>query len=269
MVRPNQFREASLTPVRFATAAAVLALLAAPTLVSGAGRTAPAAITAAIADIGRPAADVAKDPSRKPADIIAFARVKPGQTVIDIWPGGGYWTRLFSAVVGPKGKVYSYIPAEIAGFKANPVAIIKNIAAEPDRHNVIEVSDPLASVPPPAMDNTVDVAFTFENYHDTHDSFMKGASVDGFNAAMFKLIKHGGYYVIVDHAAAAGSGLSHTEDLHRIDPAAVRAEVEKAGFKFDGESKVLANPKDPRTALVFDKSIRGMTDRFAYRFRKP
>jgi predicted methyltransferase len=254
-----------LTPVRFAAAAATLALFAGPL----AAQAAPAAITAAIADAGRPAADVAKDASRKPADIIEFARVKPGKTVIDIWPGGGYWTRLFSGVVGPKGKVYSYVPAEIAVFKNDPVGIIKKLAAEPGRGNVEEVSDPLASAPPPQMENTVDVAFTFENYHDTHDSFMKGASVDGFNTAMFKLLKHGGYYVIVDHAALAGTGLSHTEDLHRIDPAAVKAEVEKAGFVFDGESKVLANPDDPRTGPIFGDAIRGKTDRFAYRFRKP
>jgi len=86
---------------------------------------------------------------------------------------------------------------------------------------------------------------------------------------MFTLLKPGGYYVIVDHAAPAGSGLKNTEDLHRIDEAAVRAEVEKAGFKFDGESKVLANPADPKDKIVFDPSIRGKTDRFALRFVKP
>ena len=131
------------------------------------------------------------------------------------------------------------------------------------------VSDPLASAPPPEFFDQVDVAFTFENYHDFHDSFMKGADVGAFNTAVFKLLKPGGYYVIVDHAAPAGSGLKNTEDLHRIDPAALRAEVEKAGFVFDGQSDVLANPADPKTALVFDSSIRGKTDRFAFRFKKP
>jgi predicted methyltransferase len=254
-----------LTPVRFAVAAAAFALLAAPI----GAQAAPAAITAAIADAGRPPADVAKDASRKPADIIEFARVKPGETVIDIWPGSGYWTRLFSGVVGPKGKVYSYIPAEIADFKGDPVGVIKKLATEPGRGNVVEVSDPLASPPPAEMEHTVDVAFTFENYHDTYDPFMKGADVAAFNRAMFKLLKHGGYYVVIDHAAPAGSGLAHTNDTHRIDPAMARSEIEKAGFVFDGESKVLANPDDPRTALVFDPTIRGKTDRFAYRFRKP
>ncbi len=254
-----------MTPVRFAVAAAAFALLAAPIAV----HAAPAAITAAIADAGRPAADVAKDPSRKPAEIVEFARVKPGETVIDIWPGSGYWSRIFSKVVGPNGKVYSYVPAEIASFKGDPVAVAKAIGAEPGHGNVTEVSDPLASEPPAAMYGTVDVAFIFENYHDTYNPFMKGADVAAYNRAMFKLLKHGGYYVVVDHAAPAGAGLTQTNITHRIEPATARAEIEKAGFVFDGESKVLANPDDPKTALVFDPTIRGKTDRFAYRFRKP
>ena len=98
---------------------------------------------------------------------------------------------------------------------------------------------------------------------------MKGASVDAWNKAVFALLKPGGYYVIGDHAAAAGSGLANTEDLHRIDPAQVRAEVEKAGFVFDGQSKILANPGDNHTLKVFDPAIRGKSDRFVFRFRKP
>jgi predicted methyltransferase len=222
-----------------------------------------------VADTARPEKDTKLDASRKPAEMVSFAMVKPGQTVMDVWPGGGYWTRLFSDVVGPSGKVYAYVPEEIAGFKSDPVAQAKAVAAEPGRGNVTEVSDPLATPPPPQFQGVLDVAWTFENYHDLHDSFMKGADVAGFNRAVFTLLKPGGYYVIVDHAAPPGSGLKNTEDLHRIDPAALRAEVEKAGFVFDGESDVLANPADPRTALVFDPSIRGKTDRFAYRFRKP
>jgi len=227
------------------------------------------AIAAAVADPGRPDKDVKLDTSRRPADLVAFARIAPGETVMDVWPGGGYWTRIFSKTVGPSGKVYAYVPAEIAGFKSDPVSIAKAVAAEPGRDNVVEVSDPLAEQPPANFQNVLDVVWTFENYHDLHDSFMKGADVDAFNRAVFKLLKPGGYYVIVDHAAVAGSGLAHTEDLHRIDPAALRAEVEKAGFVFDAESTVLANPDDPKTALVFDPAIRGKTDRFAYRFKKP
>jgi predicted methyltransferase len=245
-------------------AAAALALLAAPVM---AAVSAP--IAAAIADAGRPAKDVEKDASRLPADMVAFAKVKKGDTVIDVWPGGGYWSRIFAKVVGPKGKVIAYVPAEITAFKQDPLGVAKAMAAEPGLGNVEVISDPLASPPPPQFLNAVDVVWTFENYHDFHDSFMKGADVDAFNKAVFATLKPGGYYVLVDHAAPAGSGLKNTEDLHRIDPAALRAEVERAGFIFDGESKVLANPDDPRTALVFDAGIRGKTDRFAYRFRKP
>jgi predicted methyltransferase len=228
-----------------------------------------AAISAAVAASARPEKDTKLDASRQPAEMIAFAMVKPGEAVMDVWPGGGYWTRLFSMVVGPQGKVYAYVPAEIAGLKFDPVAMAKAVAAEPGRGNVMEVSDPLATPPPPEFRGVLDVVWTFENYHDLHNSLMKGADVAGFDKAVFALLKPGGYYVIVDHAAAPGSGLKNTDDLHRIDPAVVRAEVEAAGFVFDGQSDVLANPADPRTAVVFDPSIRGKTDRFAYRFRKP
>lgn len=248
---------------RLIAAVAAASLLAAPVVIA---QVAP---PAAVADASRPAKDVEKDASRKPADMVAFAMVKPGDTVMDVWPGGGYWSRIFSKVVGPKGKVLAYVPAEITGFKSDPLGVAKAMAAEPGLGNVEAVSDPLAAPPPAEFQNTLDVVWTFENYHDFHDSFMNGADVDGFNKAVFLMLKPGGYYVIVDHAAPAGSGLANTEDLHRIDPATLRAEVEKAGFVFDGESKVLANPNDPRTAKVFDPAIRGNTDRFAYRFRKP
>jgi len=171
--------------------------------------------------------------------------------------------------VGPKGHVYAYVPEEVVGFKNKPLDVAKALAAEPGLGNVEAISDPIAAPPPPAAVNTVDVIWIFENYHDLHNSFMKGADVDAYNRAIFQLLKPGGYYVLVDHAAPAGSGLKNTEDLHRIDPAALRAEVEKAGFVFDGESKVLANPADPKTATVFDTALRGQTDRFAYRFKKP
>jgi predicted methyltransferase len=231
-------------------------------------RAAPsAAIDAAVADPGRPDKDRAGDERRKPAELIAFAGVKAGDKVLDVWPDTGYWSRIFSKLVGPKGHVFAYIPQEIAGFKSDPVAKAKAMATEPGRENVSVEVDPLNAEDVPT--NSFDVVWIFQNYHDFHDSFMHGADVDKFNRIMFRTIKPGGVYMITDHAAEAGSGLKHTEDLHRIDPATLRAEVEKAGFKFDGESKVLANPADPRTALVFDPSIRGKTDQFAYRFRKP
>ena len=108
-----------------------------------------------------------------------------------------------------------------------------------------------------------------QNYHDLHDKFMGPADVPAFNTAVFKALKPGGVFVVLDHVAKAGSGLAATESLHRIDAAEVKTEVTAAGFQFVGEDKSLANPADPRTALVFDKSIRGHTDQFIYKFRKP
>jgi len=246
-------------------AATLAALLCAPVM----AQTPPSAIAAAISDQTRPEKDTLQDKSRRPADLVAFSKVKAGDTVIDVAPGGGYWTRIFSTLVGPKGKVYAYVPAEFAAFKSDPVAIAKAITLEPGHGNVEQISDPLAQQPAPALHNTIDVIWTFENYHDFHDSFMKGADVGAFNLGVFKMLKPGGYFLVGDHAAAAGSGLKNTEDLHRIDPATVKAEVEKAGFVFDGEVKVLANPEDDHTLKVFDAKLRGNTDRFVFRFRKP
>ena len=240
--------------------------------VAAVAKTPPAAspsIAAAVADSHRPEKDTQQDAVRRPADLLAFSKVKPGDVVMDVWPGGGYWTRLFAPIVGPKGKVYAYVPAEIADFKTDPVAVAKAVAAEPGRTNVEAISDPIAQQPAPSAFNTFDVIWTFENYHDLHDSFMKGASVDGFNQAVFKLLKPGGYFVVVDHAAAPGAGLKNTEDLHRIDPATVKAEVEKAGFVLDAESTLLASSADDHTLKVFDPAVKGKTDRFMLRFKKP
>ena len=224
---------------------------------------------AAVADASRPADDRAKDADRHPAELIAFAGVKAGDKVLDVWPGGGYWTRIFSHVVGPKGHVDAYVPSEITDLKSDPLGKAKALAAEPGLGNVEVITDSLAAPPPPEAHNALDLVWTFENYHDLHDPFLKGASVDAYNAAVFQVLKPGGVYIVADHAAAAGSGLKNTDDLHRIDPATVRAEVEKAGFKYDGQLTILANAADPHTAAVFDPAIRGKTDRFVFRFRKP
>jgi predicted methyltransferase len=229
----------------------------------------PTYITAAINDPTRPDTDKAQDAVRHPAELLTFSGVKPGDVVMDVWPGKGYWTRLFARVVGPKGHVYAYVPAEIASFKSDPLGIAKKTSAEPGMGNTEAISDPLTTEPPPQFHDVANVVFTFENYHDLHDSFLKGADVPTFDREVRELLKPGGVYLIADQTAAAGSGLKNTEDLHRIDPAFVKTEVTAAGFAFAGQIDVLANPADDHTKLVFDPSIRGKTDRFVFKFVKP
>ncbi len=205
----------------------------------------------------------------KLAELIRFSRVDAGATVIDVYPGDGAWTRLFSDVVGPEGRVYSFVPAEVAHFKNDPVGLMRTLAKEPGRENVEVISADLVEMPQAAR--PADVLWLHLFYHDLHTALMqaKGATAAEFNRTVYERLKSGGYYIIVDHATAAGVGMSNAQSLHRIDPATVREEVEAAGFVLDAESTVLANKHDPHSSKVFDPSIKGETDRFAYRFVKP
>jgi predicted methyltransferase len=221
-------------------------------------------ITAAVTDPTRPTADRDRDAERKPADMLAFAGVKPGMVVIDILPGGGYFTRIFSTAVGPAGKVIGYVPDEMFAGRPKSLDAVNAIAAEPAHKNVQALHDPALA---PGPQNIADVVWTSQNYHDLHN--IPGLDVVAFNKVLYGIVRPGGVYVVLDHSAPAGSELTDTNTLHRIDEATVRKEVEAAGFKFDGESKVLANPADTRTLKVFDPSIRGHTDQFVLRFRKP
>ena len=205
----------------------------------------------------------------KLSELIRFARVEAGSTVIDVYPGDGDWTRLFSDVVGPEGRVYSFVPAEVAHFKNDPVGLMRALANEPGCENVEAVSADLVAISEATQ--PADVLWLHLFYHDLHTALMqtRGATAADFNRAVYERLKPGGCYVIVDHAAAAGSGASDAPSLHRIDPASVRAEVEAAGFVLDAESTLLANTDDSHSIKVFDPSIKGETDRFAYRFVKP
>jgi predicted methyltransferase len=138
-----------------------------------------------------------------------------------------------------------------------------------DRTNYPNVSLIHAPVMKFATPEPVDVVWTSQNYHDMHDSFFGPADLAVVNKAIYNALKPGGTYVVLDHAAAAGTGLRDTETLHRIDPAAVKKEVMAAGFEFAGEDDALKNPADPHTKNVFDPSIRGKTDQFIFKFRKP
>jgi predicted methyltransferase len=222
----------------------------------------PAAVSAAVADSGRPQADKDKDSGRKPAESVAFAGIKKGDKVADLLAGGGYFTRIFSKVVGDSGMVYA------TGFPPRPGATgpspLETLAADPAYKNVKVLSGPPAEIKFP---EPLDVVWTSLNYHDIHNA---GAQ-DAFNKAAFDALKPGGTYLVIDHAAAAGSGTNDTKTLHRIDGALVKKEVEAAGFKSAGEGSFLKNEKDPHTANVHDEAqgLRWHTDQFVLKFTKP
>jgi predicted methyltransferase len=195
--------------------------------------------------------------------MLAFAEVRRGQRIADVGPGGGYFTRLFSAAVGDGGKVYAIIRPVPPDAQRQPAIIA--VAAEPGYGNIVVSPQDLAnwSLPEP-----LDTVWISQEYHDFH---LTRAHLDvaAVNGAMFNAVKPGGLLVIIDHAAVDGSDLTVPDALHRIDQATLRREVEAAGWVFEAESQVLRNPGDPRTASVFDPSIRGHTDQFVMRFRKP
>lgn len=224
----------------------------------------PAYIARAVADATRPDKARELDATRKPAETLTFAEIKPGDRVADLMPGAGYYTILFSDIVGPKGRVYAVAPAEILKF--GPRATDGIIALQAIHKNVSLLTPPINDFATPEK---LDLVWTSWNYHDLHDPFMGPADIARTNKAIFNALKPGGVYMVLDHRAATGSGLRDTNTLHRIDVESVKAEVEAAGFVLEDASNLLANPADPHTANVFDGSIRGHTDTFVLKFRKP
>lgn len=225
-------------------------------------QTAPA-YDAALASPIRTNEDRARDVARHAADTLAFAEVKPGQKIGDMIIGGGYFTRLLSAAVGPEGHVTAWQPAEFIGFEASYGEALTAAAA---LDNADGVNSPIGAPQWPAG---LDLIFTAQNYHDLHLKPFAADTAARVNAAAYRAMKPGGLYVIIDHDAAAGAGQDAPDSLHRIEVDQVKREVEAAGFVLDGSSDLLARPDDPRTANVFDPSIRGKTSQFMLRFRKP
>ena len=240
---------------------AVFAFAAAVALMASAAAAQPAYIRAAIGDPGRPATDVARDMQRKPADVIIFSQVKPGDTVIELLPGGGYFTRIFSKAVGPNGQVATVSIAKPGDTYTGP----KDIAGNPAYANVSAATLNAAGLASPPK---ADVMFTAQNYHDFHLAKLH-VDVPATDRALFAALKPGGVLIVEDHVAATGAPIETADTLHRIDPAIARRELEAAGFVFDGESTVLRNSLDDHAKLVFDPAIRGHTDQFLYRFKKP
>jgi predicted methyltransferase len=226
-----------------------------------------AAITMAVADASRPESDTTRDAERKPEQTLVFAGIKSGDRVADYVADAGYFTRLFASIVGPTGHVYAVEPTAFFKFEhfVKAAAELQGYAVT---HPNITVTT-AAALEGLKFPEKLDLFWVSRNYHDLHDPFMGPVDIAAFNKAVYGALKPGGVYVILDHSAAPGAPANVTETLHRIEPSTVRREVEAAGFKFESESSILANPADPRTAKVFDPTIRGHTDQFILKFRKP
>lgn len=250
---------------RFLASIALSIALAATGAHAAAAPAAPAAITKALADPARSAANRALDESRKPAEVLAFAGFKPGQVVADWGAGGGYYSELIADVVGPKGRVYAL--ANPAYLKPGTLDAVAKAHA-----NVL-----MLVTPPSAMTlapGSLDAIFAHLEFHDlylpaAHGSATPARPVAATLANWFAALRPGGTVVIVDHVGMAGAPATVADTLHRIDPAQVKADMLAAGFVLDGESSVLQRNDDPHTAIVFDPALRGKTDRFALRFRRP
>jgi predicted methyltransferase len=246
-------------------------LLLAGLLVSAALANAAPRVTermkAAVADSDRPADDTRRDANRKPAEMLAFAGITPGKVVVDMLPGSGYFTRIFAQAVEPGGRVYAY-------FGTQYDTRLKGQGKDPDNQftdlkktypNLGVIHGPLAQFVTP---EPVDMVWTSDNYHDMHNKAY-ATDVNEVNKAVYKSLKPGGFYVIIDHAAADSAGDDVTEALHRIKETTVKKEVEAAGFKLVAESDALQAAGDDGTRRVFEADIRGKTSQFMLKFQKP
>jgi len=243
---------------RYALAALASALLVSSYAVSLGAQAVPPAVQNAVADMGRPQADKDRDAVRHPEAVLAASGIKAGDKVVELSPGGGYMTRLFSKLVGPSGKVYAAnLPTFNERYAAGPIEVSKN----PAYSNVTVVTQPydMLKLPEP-----VDVVWTSENYHDFQNNGMFKTDTAAMDKAIFAALKPGGMYIVTDYPAAAGSGTRDTQALHRIDPEVIKREVTAAGFRLESESNVLANPGDNLGA----RSSQASSQVF-YKFRKP
>ncbi len=209
--------------------------------------------------------DRALDAGRHPDALIAFLGVKPGMRVAELAAGGGYTAELLARAVGPTGRVWAQNDKFILDrFAAKPLA---DRMAKPVMANVVRVDrefeDPF---PPDARDLDVVVINLFY-----HDLYWFGSDREAMNRAVWKALRPGGRYAVLDHSAKPGSGAADVQTLHRVEESTVRAEVEKAGFRVVGQSDVWRVPSDPRDWSTSPRTAgerRGTSDRWALLFEK-
>jgi predicted methyltransferase len=226
----------------------------------------PADVAAAIAAPGRPADQVKLDAVRKPVEVLRFEGLKRGDIVLDLFAGGGYYSEIMAKAVGPRGGVLAWEPAGFLSDKAK--AGWKDLRTRAPNVGLIMVSSSAFTLPRDAFDF---VMFHL-NYHDVYWQNAKYGygplDPNAFLRTVYDSMKPGATIAVIDHVGPAGDTRAIVEKLHRIDPATIKADFKRAGFVLDGESNLLRNPADDHSKLVFDPSIRGVTDRVVYRFRK-
>lgn len=248
-----------MTIVRHLLAASLLALAAAPPALAK-----PADFAAVVADSKRSADNRKQDEGRQPAAMLDFAQVKRGQVIADFMAGGGYYTEMLARAVGPQGSV---LPMNPPGFH-DPKKWEPLLKA---RSNVTPLVRPVHEMR--LAPRSVDMIFTHLVFHDLwweSERFkFQRVDTDAMLANWFAAVRPGGSVIIIDHAGPSGDIRATVDKLHRINPADARAAMERAGFVFDGESDALRMPGDDLAVSVFDEKLRGKTDRFAMRFRKP
>ena len=218
-------------------------------------------IAMALLDSGRSQEARDRDAGRKPGQVLRFAQIEPGQTVVDIASSNDYYAPILSKVLGPEGKLIMVEPKRLEEFFPQAIDAAAAYAAADDTDNITSIRVNLDEI---AFDEPVDRVLNILYYHDT---VWSGVDRAAMNKAIYDALKPGGYYLIIDHAAKAGAGDEVTNDLHRIDPAVVIPEIEAAGFVLAKQSDILANPDDPKDGGVFGE-MRGKTDRFVYLFQK-
>jgi predicted methyltransferase len=239
-----------------------LAFLLAATVGGAAMADVPAYVTKAVADSTRPKDDTATDASRDPVDTLAFAGVKPGMVVGELFPGGGYYSRMISDIVGPTGKIYGI---ENAGWKGAGEADLK-MAAEPGRGNISIAVLPFGQTTFPEK---LDFFWITQNYHDLKIVKYGVVDTEEFDRRVFAALKPGGVFFIIDHQANPGEAIEDIARLHRIEKSVVTREVTAAGFRLVAEGDFLHRPGDDHTKTIFDPAIQGKTDQYALKFVKP
>ena len=220
-------------------------------------------IAAAVADPARPAEGRATDPIRKPAETLAFSGVKPGTTVGEFYPGGGYFTRMISGVVGPRGHVYAL---DNTGWKGAVKADQELFKECPKCTNVTMDAKPFGTV---SFPKPLDLAWVTQNYHDLKIAQYGKVDTVAFDRAVYKALKPGGTFFILDHQGPAGMTDEQIAKLHRINRDVVVKEVTSAGFKLVAEGQFLRSAGDDHTKSIFDEAVRGHTDQYALKFVKP